>query len=176
MSKSEPKDPAYVHNRQQAKGFKMGFQFRKSKKIAPGIRLNFTKNGIGISGGIRGARISRSATGRRTASLGIPGSGMSYRKSLSSNSNENNIEALQSMEQIQVTKPRPKRVPRIWATLLIAAMAIASFIQLFDESVNPTVQDKWIQFVVAALFTFWALKRVLKRRALGMNRKTDIIE
>lgn len=147
----------------------MGFQFRKSKKIAPGIRLNFTKNGIGISGGIRGARISRSATGRRTASLGIPGSGISYRKSLNSMSNENKVEegqSLQSLEHIQISKKSSKRIPRIWATVLISVLAVASFIQIFDKSINPTSQDKWIQFAVAILFSFWAIMRVLKRKKI----------
>lgn len=36
----------------------MGFSFRKSIKIAPGIRLNVSKSGIGVSGGVKGARVS----------------------------------------------------------------------------------------------------------------------
>jgi hypothetical protein len=54
------------------------FRFRKSVKIAPGIRLNIGKKSVGVSAGIRGARHSISSTGRRTTSVGIPGSGLSY--------------------------------------------------------------------------------------------------
>jgi hypothetical protein len=67
----------------------MGFNFRKSKKILPGLRINLSKNGLGVSAGIRGARASLGATGRKTLSAGIPGSGLSYRKTLrKSNSSE----------------------------------------------------------------------------------------
>jgi hypothetical protein len=67
----------------------MGFNFRKSKKILPGLRINLSKNGLGVSAGIRGARASLGATGRKTLSAGIPGSGLSYRKTLrNSNSSE----------------------------------------------------------------------------------------
>ncbi len=67
----------------------MAFNFRKSKKILPGLRINLSKNGLGVSAGIRGARASLGATGRKTLSAGIPGSGLSYRKTLrKSNSSE----------------------------------------------------------------------------------------
>lgn len=37
----------------------MGFSFRKSKKIAPGLRLNLSKSGLGLSAGVRGARVGK---------------------------------------------------------------------------------------------------------------------
>jgi hypothetical protein len=48
-------------------------------KIAPGVRLNFNKRSVGISAGVRGARYSVNSDGRRTRSVGIPGTGLSYR-------------------------------------------------------------------------------------------------
>jgi hypothetical protein len=51
----------------------VGFGFRKSKSIFPGLRLNFSKRGIGVSGGRRGATVSRSAQGRKQVSLGWRG-------------------------------------------------------------------------------------------------------
>jgi hypothetical protein len=54
-------------------------RFRRSVKIAPGIRLNFNKRSVGISAGARGARYSVNSSGRRTKSVGIPGTGVSYR-------------------------------------------------------------------------------------------------
>ena len=41
----------------------MGFYFRKSKSLGGGLRLNFSKNGIGISGGVKGARLSLGPSG-----------------------------------------------------------------------------------------------------------------
>ncbi len=34
----------------------MGFFFRKSLRLGP-VRLNLSKSGVGVSGGIRGARV-----------------------------------------------------------------------------------------------------------------------
>jgi hypothetical protein len=54
-------------------------RFRRSFKLAPGIRLNVSKRTLGLSAGIRGARYSINSEGRRTRSVGVPGSGLSYR-------------------------------------------------------------------------------------------------
>lgn len=58
----------------------MGLRFRKSIKIAPGVKLNFGKNSIGVSAGVKGARVSVNSKGRVTKSVGIPGTGISYVK------------------------------------------------------------------------------------------------
>jgi hypothetical protein len=55
----------------------MGFRFRRSIKILPGIRLNFGKRGISTSVGVRGAHVTYGPTGTRTT-VGLPGSGLSY--------------------------------------------------------------------------------------------------
>lgn len=54
----------------------MSFRFRKSFKIAPGVRLNLSKSGIGMSAGVRGARVGVNSRGTYT-SVGIPGTGIS---------------------------------------------------------------------------------------------------
>lgn len=53
----------------------MGFRMRKSMKIAPGVRLNVSKRGVGASVGAGGVRYSAHSSGRRTVSArsGIPG-------------------------------------------------------------------------------------------------------
>lgn len=55
----------------------MGFRFRRTLKIAPGIRLNLGKKGVSTSIGPRGAKITLGKDGVRTT-VGLPGSGMSY--------------------------------------------------------------------------------------------------
>lgn len=59
----------------------MGFRMRRSLKIAPGVRLNVSARGVGISAGVRGARYSVHSSGRRTTSLSIPGSGIGWTSS-----------------------------------------------------------------------------------------------
>lgn len=56
----------------------MGIRFRKSFKIAPGVRVNLGKKSAGISLGTKGARVSFNTKGRRTTTVGIPGTGISY--------------------------------------------------------------------------------------------------
>ena len=55
----------------------MGFRFRKSIKLFGGLRLNLSKSGVGISGGVKGARVSIGPRSTRTT-LSVPGTGMSY--------------------------------------------------------------------------------------------------
>ena len=58
----------------------MGFRFRKSFKIAPGVRGNVGKKSVGISAGVKGARVSVNSSGRKTTTVGLPGTGLSYSK------------------------------------------------------------------------------------------------
>jgi tetratricopeptide (TPR) repeat protein len=53
----------------------MGFRMRKSIKVAPGVRLNLSKTGVGASVGVGGMRYSAHSSGRRTVSArtGVPG-------------------------------------------------------------------------------------------------------
>ena len=58
----------------------MGWRFRKSVKIAPGVRVNFGKKSTSVSFGSKGFRTTYSSSGRKTTSVGIPGTGISYSK------------------------------------------------------------------------------------------------
>jgi hypothetical protein len=55
----------------------MGFRFRKSVRLAPGLRVNFGKTGTSLSVGGRGATTTISKRGVRN-SIGIPGTGISH--------------------------------------------------------------------------------------------------
>ena len=54
----------------------MSIRFRKSMKLLPGVRLNFSKETVGLSFGVPGARYTMNSKGRRTVSTGIPGTGL----------------------------------------------------------------------------------------------------
>lgn len=56
----------------------MGFRFRKSFKIAPGIKVNFNKKSTGVTFGGKGFHYTVNSKGKRTTSVGIPGTGLSY--------------------------------------------------------------------------------------------------
>jgi hypothetical protein len=67
----------------------MGLRFRKSIRIAKGVRINLSKSGASVSVGRRGASINLGKKGVRTT-VGIPGSGISYSKLFSSRSTKKN--------------------------------------------------------------------------------------
>jgi len=59
----------------------MGFRFRKSIKLFPGVRINLSKSGVSTSIGKPGATINISERGTR-GTVGLPGTGMSYSQPL----------------------------------------------------------------------------------------------
>lgn len=62
----------------------MGFRFRKSIKLMPGVRLNFSKSGVGVSAGVRGFRVTQRADGTLQRTVSIPGTGISNVQTLGS--------------------------------------------------------------------------------------------
>lgn len=89
----------------------MGLRFRKSIKICKGVRLNVSKSGLGISFGVRGARFSISPTGRKTTSIGIPGTGIFYTSSTSANSVKPMRNTYTLPEQRESTRSVPDVLP-----------------------------------------------------------------
>ena len=58
----------------------MGFRFRKTIKLLPGLKINLTHKGISSASiGKPGASLNIGKKGTRT-SVGIPGTGLSYSK------------------------------------------------------------------------------------------------
>lgn len=55
----------------------MGFRFRKSIRLIPGVRLNFGKKGSSLSVGAKGFTTNYSSKGVRNT-VSLPGTGISY--------------------------------------------------------------------------------------------------
>lgn len=56
----------------------MGLRFRKSIKILPGVKLNLNKKSSSITFGGKGVHYTINSKGKRTGTIGIPGTGLSY--------------------------------------------------------------------------------------------------
>ncbi len=83
MSNKEPKLSFFVLSLKLffdwiPKGEHMGWNVRRSRQIVPGVRLNFSKRGLGLSVGPKHAKISVSPGRRVTTNVGIPGTGIRY--------------------------------------------------------------------------------------------------
>lgn len=88
----------------------MGLRFRKSMKIAPGVRLHVGKKSASVSVGGKGLRYSVNTNGRKTTTVGIPGSGLYYTKQHKTNSYKRHDELAkrqreaEKLEQIERNK------------------------------------------------------------------------
>lgn len=69
----------------------MGWGFRKSKKILPGVRATLSHRGLGFRLGSRHAGVSVTPTGARVSGS-IPGTGVSFRKELRGSKNSDSAE------------------------------------------------------------------------------------
>lgn len=83
----------------------MGLRFHKSINICKGVKLNLSKSGVGVSLGTKGAHYSVNTSGRRTATFGIPGTGISYVKSFGSTKKKKSTsEATKKKEELKKQK------------------------------------------------------------------------
>ena len=56
----------------------MALRMRKSMNLGGGVRMNVGTKSLGLSAGTRGARYSVNTSGRRTRTIGVPGTGISH--------------------------------------------------------------------------------------------------
>lgn len=124
----------------------MGLRFRKSISLGGGVKLNISKKSVGISAGVKGARVSVNSKGRKTTSVGIPGTGVSYvttssisKKNNSSNNNKSGVlisELELTEENILKRSNEYKRISKalfiIAILLFIAAFPLGAFVFLLS--------------------------------------------
>jgi hypothetical protein len=55
----------------------VGFRFRRSIRLAPGVRINLSRSGPSVSFGARGFHYTVGPKGTRTT-VGLPGTGLSW--------------------------------------------------------------------------------------------------
>lgn len=109
----------------------MGLRFRKSMKIAPGVRVNFGKKSTSVSFGGKGARYTVSSSGRKTASVGIPGTGLSYVESVGGNKTRKDTSDKSDMKSNKETKQKKPKKPFFkkwwfWVVLVGIIFSIAT--------------------------------------------------
>ena len=62
------------------RGLFRGLRFQRRVKLFPGVHLNLSLSGIGVSAGGRGFHVGRTARGQTYVSAGLPGTGLSVRQ------------------------------------------------------------------------------------------------
>lgn len=117
----------------------MALRFRRSIKIAPGIRINLNKKSTSVRIGPRGLGYTISSTGKRTISAGIPGTGISFsettsrkKKKVSESSLSQNLASVAQAQEFVETKPSSSSyrvagwIIGIVITIVVIAMAFST--------------------------------------------------
>ena len=161
----------------------MGLRFRKSINLGGGVKLNVSKKSVGISAGVKGARVSINSKGRKTTSVGIPGTGVSYvstsniskGKSNNTTTNNNNNKSNILVSELELTEEnvlkRFNEYKRISKALFI--IAILLFIAAF-----PLGAFVFLLSIVAILFACLTniMGRFIKWQGLKQLKDKDIKE
>jgi hypothetical protein len=104
----------------------VGFHFRKSFKVAPGVRLNMGRSGFtSMSFGPRGMKMNVGKRGVRTT-VGIPGTGLSYTTSTSSGARTAHKHATTQVpvEVAVAVRPKPANSHKLLKTLGTLVLAL----------------------------------------------------
>lgn len=96
----------------------MGFRARKSFKVIPGVRMTVTARGIGVSAGVRGARVSVNTSGRVTKTVGIPGAGISHVTTSKVGSKPQARATMPTSPPALMPRPRPGLIAPKWEKAL----------------------------------------------------------
>ena len=89
----------------------MGLGFKKSIKIAPGVRVNLGKKSAGLSFGVKGAKYSINSSGKKTTTIGIPGTGLSY--STSSRKKHSTAKSKRSQLEREMAKAEKEKLKQL---------------------------------------------------------------
>lgn len=68
----------------------MSLRFRKSIKLGSGAKFNINKKSVGFTFGNKGMHYTINSSGRKTSSVGIPGTGLYYQNIANTASSKNN--------------------------------------------------------------------------------------
>ena len=85
----------------------MSTRFRKTIKLRKGVNLNLNKKSVGISFGTKGARYSINSDGRKTTTVGVPGTGLYHVSSSGSgkkNQAPNTAQQINGENDVAMTK------------------------------------------------------------------------
>lgn len=135
----------------------MGLRFRKSVKICKGVKLNFGKTGASLTIGTKGLHYTIHTSGRKTTSVGIPGTGVSY-VSTSGDGKRHSSQCETNASNIGSTAlPRKKRRTWLWVLgwLFIFPIPLTILI-LRNQKMNKVVKCAiialaWILYLIIAL-------------------------
>lgn len=137
----------------------MGLRFRKSVKIAPGVKINFGKKSMGMSiGGKYGGMSFNTKNGARVRSS-IPGTGISYSTKVGGSQSKSKTSSSQNRNHTQ-SASKPVSL-RWWYITIIVIFAIGGLGNIGD-SIGAAIFGVSIA-VIMSLFTINAVRKKEKK-------------
>ena len=88
----------------------MGFRFRRSVKVFPGVRVNFSGSGVSTSVGSRGTSVTIGKRGTYL-NLGVPGTGVSFRQRIDDQASRDVIQTPSSQMSAWGPPVSPEMIP-----------------------------------------------------------------
>lgn len=103
----------------------MAFRFRKSIKLAPGVKLNLGKKSVGVSVGGKYGGVSYNSRNGARARVSAPGTGLSYTTSLNSKSSSKATPS-QAPAPVEKEKKPFYKSWLFWAAVIVVLMLLSS--------------------------------------------------
>lgn len=162
----------------------MVWSYRRSIKIAPGVRLNLSKRGLGYSVGVPGFRITKSANGRISQTKSIPGTGLYERKTISSpkkrlskNDSDSNLyqhklgmfKSGEIPDNIKVVKESITVIPKKGWTIFVGLMTLSAIAGNFGKpTADGTSRNDALLFtsIIILYFSYRLYRHIHPRKKL----------
>lgn len=134
----------------------MGFRYRKSIQIIPGLKMNISRSGVGYSVGGKGMRVTRQANGRVTRTVSLPGTGISHQGTLRSAAGSrtparSSARATAPLPPAPAPAPHPSLFAPAWEKDLFRAINAKPFAGLASISREHGREHPDVRVLAAAL-------------------------
>lgn len=140
----------------------MGWRFRKSFKILPGVKLNINKKSIGVTFGGKGVHYTVNSKGKHTASVGIPGTGLYYTESHTKKKKSAPASNYGNNHITNSSSPKPKK-PFGCGTVLITFVCCMIFAGIVSGFGNKDPVNEDIETSSAAVIESAETEAIEKR-------------
>ena len=149
------------------------FRYRNSVRVAPGVKLNLNRKSISVTGGVRGAHVTKSLGGRSSYSVGIPGTGLSYRGSAGRRTSG---AGHTSLSKSLATAPPGSSSAKVgnffvWLGGLVWLLPLAAIVAVIVASIH----DFGVTYLLlAVVWTAWRLRRRTAHRRQSLAAGTGV--
>ena len=137
----------------------MGWRYRKSVKILPGVKLNFNKKSTSISFGGKGHHTTINSKGKATRTVGIPGTGLYHTSTISSKRASRPVASKQSWKGVKTMGV----ILQVFSVIMLVLSLLLAFI-------TPA---GWVLAVFAVLLFLMGRKYKAKAAEMGVGEQDD---